>query len=117
MPLEPILVAEPESLPPLPTLGAAHQEPIRSRENRVVEIDPEAIAGEDLEKQEIDLTETDDSRAIDGGEFEVSSDISLPIEIQDQISLSEQLDRLKRLFDSGDLTKEEYHRAKAKLLA
>jgi hypothetical protein len=134
---QPLPVAEPELSPPLPTLQPAHREPIRRRADRVVEIDPgpidgdepatgeieltevddlQAIDGAELEKDELDLTEADDSRAIDG-EFQVTSDISLPVEIQDQLSLSDQLDRLKRLFDSGGLTEEEYHRAKSKLLA
>jgi hypothetical protein len=135
---QPLPVAEPELPPPLPTLRAAQREPIRRRADRVVEIDPQpiddgesatdeieltevndlqAIDGAELETDEIDLTEADDSQEKEDGEFQVTSDISLPVEIQDQLSLSDQLDRLKRLFDSGGLTEEEYHRAKSKLLA
>lgn len=134
-PPQPIPVAEPEPPPPLPT---AHREPIRDRMARVVEIDPgpidggeseseamqltevndlQAIEGTELETGEIDLTETDDSEEKEDPDFQVTSDISLPVELQNELSLSDQLDRLKRLFDSGGLTEEEYHRAKSKLLA
>ena len=114
---QPLPVAEPELPPPLPTLRPAHREPIRRRADRVVEIDPGPIDGNELATGEIELTEVDDPQAIEAGEFLVTSDISLPVEVQDQLSLSDQLDRLKRLFDSGGLTEEEYQRAKAKLLA
>ena len=114
---QPLSVAEPELPPPLPTFRAAPREPIRRRAERVVELDPGPIDGGELPTGQIELTDVDDPEAIEKGEFPVTSDISLPVEIQDQLSLSDQLDRLKRLFDSGGLTAEEYQRAKAKLLA
>jgi hypothetical protein len=134
---QPIPAAEPDPPPPLPMLRSTHREPVRDRTERVVEIDPgpmdggsgkeemqltevndlQAIDGTELETEEIDLSEPEDSDEKDDPDFQVSSDISLPVELQNELSLSDQLDRLKRLFDSGGLTEEEYHRAKSKLLA
>jgi hypothetical protein len=134
---EPVPVAEPE-LPPPPPSRVTYQEPIRPHSERVVEIDPGPIDRDGPAKGEIELTEVNDLQAIEGAEleteevdlgegddfeekgdpdFQVTSDISLPVELQNELSLSDQLDRLKRLFDSGGLTEEEYHRAKSKLLA
>jgi hypothetical protein len=137
-PSQPIPLAEPEPPPSLPAPQTAHREPFRDRTDRVVEIDPgsadggeseaeaiqltevhdlQAIEDTELETEEVDLTETDDDEEKGDPDFQVTSDISLPVELQNELSLSDQLDRLKRLFDSGGLTEEEYHRAKSKLLA
>ncbi len=134
--LEPVPVAEPELPPPPPRV--AYRKPIRPGSERVVEIDPgpidpdepsegeieltevddlQAIEGTELETEEVDLTETEDDEEKGDPDFQVTSDISLPVELQHELLLSDQLDRLKRLFDSGGLTEEEYHRAKSKLLA
>ncbi len=108
---------EPEPLPPLPMPRTVADEPVRSRADQVVEMDPGPALHSGAELGEIELTDVDDPNAVESDGFSVTSDISLPVEIQSELSLSDQLDKLKRLHESGDLTEEEFQRAKAKLLS
>ena len=48
--------------------------------------------------------------------FRISSDVSFPLEIQEQTSLAEQLDKLNRLREEGVINAQEFAAAKAKLL-
>jgi hypothetical protein len=48
--------------------------------------------------------------------LEVSSDVSFPVELQENLSLAEQLERLRRLREDGTISEEEFAVAKAKLL-
>jgi hypothetical protein len=56
----------------------------------VVEIDPGPIDRGEPARGEIELNEVHDPEAVEEAEFEATSDISLlPVEIQDQLSLSD----------------------------
>ncbi len=49
-------------------------------------------------------------------DFEVGTDVSFPIEVQEQRSIADQLEKLSRLQEQGIISAEEYAVAKAKLL-
>ena len=51
------------------------------------------------------------------GEFVVTTDVSFPIEVQEQDSLAEQLQKLQRLKEQDIITADEFAIAKAKLLS
>lgn len=73
--------------------------------------------GHAVERDEITLYELDDDDALEPEtEFKVSTDVSFPIEVQEQDSLAEQLEKLRRLNEDGILSDEEFAVAKAKLL-
>jgi hypothetical protein len=70
-----------------------------------------------LDQDELVLYEVDDSSGLGGDEeFRVSTDVSFPLEVQEQDSLAEQIEKLRRLFEDGILSSEEFNAAKAKLL-
>lgn len=53
----------------------------------------------------------------DAGNFNVTSDVSFPIEVQEQDSLAEQIMKLHKLQEDGIISDEEMVMAKAKLLS
>jgi len=63
-----------------------------------------------------DILEIDDPSALDTDVFEVTGDISLPIDVQEERQLSAELEKLHRLHRSGTLSDAEYEKAKARLL-
>jgi len=68
-----------------------------------------------FEALEIDLDL--DPELDDEEEFAVTTDVSFPIEVQEQDSLAEQLMKLQKLRDGGVISEEELAIAKAKLLS
>jgi len=54
--------------------------------------------------------------ASDGDAFTVTTDVSFPLEVQQQNSLAEQLQKLSKLREGGILSDDEFAIAKAKLL-
>lgn len=58
----------------------------------------------------------DEAASQDDG-FVVTTDVSFPLELQQQSSLADQLAKLRRLADDGIISEEEFAVAKAKLLA
>jgi hypothetical protein len=72
---------------------------------------------EQVVEDEIVLYEVDDDEAMGSEDsFRISSDVSFPLEIQEQTSLAEQLDKLNRLREEGVINAQEFAAAKAKLL-
>lgn len=77
----------------------------------------QSARAEQVVEDEIVLYEVDDAEAISPvDDFKVSSDVSFPLEIQEQSSLAEQLERLRRLLEEGIIDDDEFATAKAKLL-
>jgi hypothetical protein len=77
----------------------------------------QAVAGNQVNEDEIVLYEVDDEQAISGAdEFMVTTDVSFPLEIQEQSSLADQLQKLQRLREQEIISSEEFTIAKAKLL-
>ena len=75
------------------------------------------IATEQLQEDEIVLYEVDAAEPTTGDEdFVVTTDVSYSVEMQEQGSLAEQLEKLQRLKTQGILSEEEFSIAKAKLL-
>jgi hypothetical protein len=73
---------------------------------------------EQVVEDEIVLYEVDDAEATSAsGDFQISSDVSFPLEVQEQTSLADQLDKLNRLREEGIISTEEFAVAKAKLLS
>jgi hypothetical protein len=73
---------------------------------------------EQVLKDELVLYEVDAAEATTSeGDFTVSTDVSFPLELQEQTSLAEQLDKLHRLQEEGIITAEEFAAAKTKLLS
>ncbi|MGH0036404.1 MAG: SHOCT domain-containing protein [Myxococcota bacterium] len=80
----------------------------------------DAVADETTDEttDELVLYEVDDAEATPVAEdFKISSDVSFPVEVQESRNLSEEIARLRRLHEDGVITAEEFHIAKAKLLA
>jgi len=70
-----------------------------------------------LTTEEIVLYEVDDDGALQlEDDFKVSTDVSFPLEIQEQTGLAEQLERLRTLRDEEIISEREFETAKAKLL-
>lgn len=63
-----------------------------------------------------ELVEIDDPSALDTDAFEVTEDISLPLDVQEERQLTAELEKLRRLHEAGTLTEPEYEKAKARLL-
>jgi hypothetical protein len=77
----------------------------------------QAIHREQVVEDEIVLYEVDDAEATGSGDdFKVSADVSFPLEVQEQTTLAEQLEKLHRLQEEGIITAKEFAAAKAKLL-
>jgi len=87
-------------------LGSAHFE----REQR----SERAVAANQVFGDEILLAEEAD---LDEGDFAVSEDVSFPIELQESAAISQQIERLQRLLESGIIDEHEFAAAKAKILA
>ena len=76
------------------------------------------IATEQLQEDEIVLYEVGAAEPTTGDEdFVVTTDVSYSVEMQEQGSLAEQLEKLQRLKTQGILSEEEFSIAKAKLLS
>ena len=71
-------------------------------------------ANDELVLYEVD--EGGESADEEDGGFQVTTDVSFPLEVQEQRSLAEQLERLQRLHEEGVIDAEELAVAKAKLL-
>ncbi len=72
---------------------------------------------QEVEVQELMLCELEPSfDANDAGDFAVTSDVSFPLEIQEQDSLADQIAKLQKLREDGIISDEEMATAKAKLL-
>ena len=52
-----------------------------------------------------------------GDDFKVATDVSFPLEVQEQDSLADQIMKLHQLRESGVISEEEMAIAKAKLLS
>jgi hypothetical protein len=77
----------------------------------------QAVAGNQVNEDEIVLYEVDDEQAISGAdEFMVTTDVSFPLEIPEQSSLADQLQKLQQLREQEIISSEEFAIAKAKLL-
>ncbi|MDH3687309.1 MAG: SHOCT domain-containing protein [Myxococcales bacterium] len=63
-----------------------------------------------------EVVEMDDPSALDTDVFEVTGDISLPLDVQEERQLGAELEKLQRLHRSGSLSDAEYEKAKARLL-
>jgi len=87
---------------------------IRSQESRAALGGPPNAGAAAPAGQELEL----DSASSEAGDddFEVSNDVSFPIEIQEQDSLADQIEKLQKLQQNGIITAEEMAVAKAKLL-
>lgn len=93
------------------THGSVEQ---RIRDRRQTEAQQVAASKPGRDDQELLLLETDPFE--DENDFEVSSDVSFPIEIQEQDSLADQIMKLQKLHDDGIISDEEMAIAKSKLL-
>lgn len=94
-------------------------EQVRRRETQRPAAAAVTPARDPLAAEEIVLYEVDDAEGRiddDDPEFKVTTDVSFPIELQEQDSLAEQLEKLQRLQESGVISAEEFAVAKAKLL-
>ena len=69
-----------------------------------------------VEAQHGEVVEIDDPSAIDTDVFEVTGDISLPLDVQEERQLSAELEKLQRLHQAGTLSDAEYEKAKGRLL-
>ena len=70
-----------------------------------------------VHEDEIVLYEVDDDRTGEGDkDFVVTTDVSFPLELQQEGALADQLEKLQRLLDQEIITSEEFAIAKAKLL-
>lgn len=110
-PSAPVAVAAPRAVPtpppPAPTVEMRVPElDLDERDARAVDRDPGARPSRAALEPP----------AVDDEDFDASSAISLPVEIQDERKISDQLDKLRRLLESGHLTQDEYQVAKQKLL-
>ena len=92
-----------------------------AREGRLA---AQGVAADQLKDDELTLYEVDQAAApVEAGEasdeksdFVVTTDVSFPLEIQQQSSLADQIAKLRRLADDGIISEEEFAVAKAKLL-
>lgn len=76
-----------------------------------------AAPQQQAQADEIVLYEVEDAQAIaHTKDFVVTTDVSFPLELQQQGALGDQLEKLDRLRDQGILSAEEFAIAKAKLL-
>lgn len=104
-------------------------EALESRDGRVA---AQAVAADQVQEDELVLYEVDQAGATaadpvdpnvlgekdnaEGEDFVVTTDVSFPLEIQQQSSLADQLAKLRRLTDDGIISEDEFAVAKAKLL-
>ena len=77
---------------------------------------PQAAAAPPLPAQHGEVVDVDDPSALDTDAFEVTEDISLPLDVQEERQLTTELEKLRRLYEAGSLTEPEYEKAKARLL-
>jgi len=103
---------------------------LESRDGRVA---AQAVAADQVQDDELVLYEVDQTAAPaadpvdpnvleaedenEGGDFVVTTDVSFPLEIQQQSSLADQIAKLRRLADDGIISEDEFAVAKAKLLS
>jgi hypothetical protein len=98
--------------------GAQRAEPVASKPAPVRAPSPawEAPPAPAVQAQHGEVVEVDDPSALDTDAFEVTEDISLPLDVQQERQLTTELEKLRRLYDAGSLTEPEYEKAKARLL-
>ncbi len=78
----------------------------------------DAMAPIETPSDELTLYEVDEPEGEDAdGDFRVTSDVSFPVEVQENARLSEELARLQRLHEDGVISADELAVAKAKLLS
>lgn len=73
-------------------------------------------APDELLLSELSVECDSDDPGSDADSFEISTDVSFPVEVQEHDSIAEKLEKLRRLHDDGMITDEEFLTAKAKLL-
>lgn len=110
-------------------IDGAQLEGLEAREGRVT---AQAASTEQVQDDELVLYEVDQgSISLDeprdaqpaneegknSAGFVVTTDVSFPLEIQDQSSLADQIAKLRRLADDGIINEDEFAIAKAKLLS
>lgn len=78
---------------------------------------PEQVQSDELVLYEVDDAVPGAKRQDKGAEFVVTTDVSFPLEIQEQGALADQLEKLKKLQDDGIISADEFATAKAKLLS
>jgi len=98
--------------------GAQRVEPVAARPvpPRALMAPPQAAAAPPLPAQHGEVVDVDDPSALDTDAFEVTEDISLPLDVQEERQLTTELEKLRRLYEAGSLTEPEYEKAKARLL-
>jgi hypothetical protein len=90
-------------------------EALGSREERATAA--EAVATHQVNEDEIVLYEVDDESTTSGADdLMVTTDVSFPLEVQEQSSLADQIQKLQRLQEQEIISSEEFAIAKAKLL-
>jgi hypothetical protein len=80
-------------------------------------VTPPAQQSETGKNLELNLYEVDADSGDAGDDFKVATDVSFPLEVQEQDSLADQIMKLHQLRESGIISEEEMAIAKAKLLS